>query len=200
MIRPPFLWIPPCPWDYWRSHPTERACRYEPRSRLRLSNLRYAASSEDMVGPNKFVRAVVSPDVEYDNQSSTGFPMLSQFGVIPPLKESAVGVLSNLGSLSVWPLAVNLTAATAATIYRRTRVCGPGLSTIQQSLRLARQSIIYPAKRTFSSEAERPTLDRVKRSEVASRVCHSLLDGQEPQAYNGMGGDSLRTYGARRGG
>ena len=137
-----------------------------------------------MVGPNKFVRAVVSPDVEYGNQSSTGFPMLSQFGVIPPLKESAVGVLSNLGGLSVRPLAVNLTAATAATIYRRTRGCGPGLSTIQQSLRFARQSIIHPAKRAFSSEAERPTLDRVKRSEVASRVCHSLLlDGREPQAY-----------------
>ena len=122
------------------------------------------------MSPNKFVRAVASPDVEYDNQSSTGFPMLSQFGVIPPLKESAVGVLSNLGSLSVRPLAVNLTAATAATIYRRTRVCGPGLSTILQSLRLARQSIIHPAKRTFSSEAERPKLDRVERSEVASQV------------------------------
>ena len=126
------------------------------------------------MSPNKFVRAVVSPDVEYDNQSSTGFPMLSQFGVIPPLKESAVGVLSNLGSLSVPPLAVNLTAVTAATIYRRTRVCGPILSTILQSLRLARQSArqstIHPAKRTFSSEAERPTLDRVERSEVASQV------------------------------
>src|ERR1700677_3104184 len=101
--------------------------------------------------------------------------MLSQFGVIPPLKESAVGALSNLGSLSVRPLAVNLTAATAATIYCRTRGCDPGLSTIQQSLRLARQSIIRPAKTIFSSEAERPTLDAVKRSEVVSRVCHSLL-------------------------
>src|ERR1700734_3272838 len=105
---------------------------------------------------------MVSPDVEYDNQSSTGFPMLSQFGVIPPLKESAVGVLSNFGSLSVRPLAVNLRAATAATIYRRTRVRAPGLSTILQSLRLARQSIINPAKRTFSSEAERPTLNWVE--------------------------------------
>jgi hypothetical protein len=58
---------------------------------------------------------------------------------------SAIGAIYVSCSSDIRPLVVNLATVTVATIYHRTRVCGPGFSTIQLSLRTCPRVDIPPS-------------------------------------------------------
>jgi len=64
---------------------------------------------------------------------------------VPPTLERAFGYRGTCDSCSsgIRPVVVNLATATAGTICGQTRVCGPGFSTIQSSLRTCPRIVVW---------------------------------------------------------